>query len=106
MRATDAPDKWQLVLDALSVGDIKLANELAVKFEFDKDKQDQRGVKTSGYTYFARDAKGSVYSNTNASALSRRLGKTSSYVAAMICKRKGRPVSNGDLKGWVFWKET
>ena len=105
MRASELPEKWQLVLDALSLGDIELAHRLVVKFEFDKDKQDQRGVKTSGYTYFARDTKGRVYSNTNASALSRRLGKASSYVTVMIRKQKGRPVSRGDLKGWVFWKE-
>lgn len=105
MRASRALEKWQLVLNALNIGDIELAHRLAVKFEFDKDKQDQRGFETSGYTYFARDAKGRVYSNTNASALSRQFGKTSSYVASMICKRKGRPVSKGDLKGWKFWKE-
>lgn len=105
MRATEAPDKWQLVLNALNIGDLELAHRLVVKFEFDKDKQYQRRVKTSGYTYFARDTKGRVYSNTNASALSRQFGKVSSYVTSMIGKRKGRPVLNGDLKGWVFWKE-
>ncbi|WP_373786525.1 hypothetical protein [Jeotgalibaca porci] len=105
MRATQAPEKWQLVLNALNTGNIELAHKLAIKFEFDKDHQVERRGRTSGYTYFARDTEGKVYSNTNASALSRQFGKVSSYVTAMIGKRKGRPVLNGDLKGWTFWKE-
>lgn len=105
MRASEAPDKWQLVLDALSVGDIKLANELAVKFEFDRSRQKEQRSRRSIYTYFAKDTTGKVYSNTSASELSKEFGKAPNYVSSMISQRKGRPVTSGELKGWVFWKE-
>ena len=105
MRASELPDKWQLVLDALSLGDIELAHRLAIKYEFDQNKQIQKSGRKSGYTYFAKDAEGKIHSSTNSAELSRRIGKATSYVTVMIRKQKGRPVSRGDLKGWVFWKE-
>ena len=105
MRASKAPDKWQLVLDALSLGDEELANKLVIKYQFDKDSPEHRQINASGYTYVAKDTEDKVYSSTNASELSRRIGKVSSYVNAMITKRNGSPVSSGDFKGWVFWKE-
>ena len=105
MRASEAPEKWQLVLDALSVGDIKLANELAVKFGFDRNRQKEQKSRRSFCTYFAKDTTGKVYSNTKASELSKKFGKAPNYVSSMISKREGRPVTSGELKGWVFWKE-
>ena len=104
MRASEAPDKWRLVLDAINRDDYDLANKLAVKFGFDKDRQEQRGRRTI-YTYFAKDTTGKVYSNANASELSMELGKARSYVSATIANREGIPVTSGDLEGWVFWKE-
>ena len=106
MRASKAPEKWQLVLDAANRADYKLANELAVKFEFDRDSHPEQKSRRSIHTYFAKDAEGKVYSNAKASELSKEFGKAPNYVSSMIVKRKGRPVASGELKGWVFWKET
>jgi len=107
MRASEAPDKWKLVLDTINRDDYDLANELAVKFEFDRDRQreqENRG-RRSIYTYFVKDTTGKVYSSTNSSELSKKFGKAPSYVRSMVAKRKGRPVTSGEFKGWVFWKE-
>ena len=105
MRASELPEKWKLVLDAINRDDYDLANDLAVKFEFDRDRQQEQRGRRSNYTYFAKDTTGKVYSSTNASKLSKKFGKARSYVGAMIANREGRPVTSGDLEGWVFWKE-
>ena len=105
MRASELPEKWQLVLDAINRDDYDLASKLAVRFEFDRDRQREQRGRKSIYTYFAQDTTGKVYSNANASELSRKLGKAPSYVAATVANREGRPVMSGDLEGWVFWKE-
>ena len=112
MRATQAPDKWELVLDAISDGDYELANKLAVKYKFaskvykNKSVDDVRHRPLKG-DYVAMDPDGNVYCHELASVLSRYLGLSNSYVSMALPRLEKHDgySQSGKLKGWKIWKE-
>ena len=112
MRATQAPDKWKLVLDAVNDDDYELANKLAVKYSFasainkEKATDDVRHKPLQG-DYVAMDPDGKMYCHVHASAVSRHLGLSFSYVGSAIprLEKHGGAVQRGKMKGWKFWKE-
>ena len=112
MRASKAPDKWKLVLDAVNKNDYDLANKLAIKYKFaskvkeEKVYDDVRHEVLKG-DYVAMDPDGKMYCHEFAAALSRYLGLAHSYVASAIGRLEahGGVSKSGRLKGWTFWKE-
>lgn len=112
MRATQAPDKWKLVLNAINQDDYKLANKLAVKYNFASEIKKEKVVEDVRHTplkgdYVAMDPDGKMYCHEIASDLSRYLGLSISYVGSAIprLERYGGAVKKGKMKGWKFWKE-
>lgn len=112
MRARHAPDKWQLVLDAINRDDYDLANKLAVKYNFaskvhkEKVVDDVRHTPVSG-DYVAKSPDGKMYCHEFAAALSTYLGLSHSYVASAIgrLEARGGVSKSGRVKGWKFWQE-
>ena len=112
MRATQAPDKWKLVLDAISDDDYELANKLAVKYNFasrvykESVVDDVRHRPLKG-DYVAMDPDGKVYCHEFSSVLSKYLGLSSSYVAMALPRLEKHDgySQSGKMKGWRFWKE-
>lgn len=112
MRASELPDKWQLVLDAINRDDYELANKLAVKYNFASKVSEEKTVDNVRHMplkgdYVAMDPEGKIHCHEIAAALSRYLGLSHSYVASAIGrleKYDGLSLS-GNMKGWKFWRE-
>jgi len=114
MRASKAPEKWQLVLNAINQDDYELANKLAIKYNFaskakvkeEKVYDDVRHTPLKG-DYVAMDPDGKMYSHEFAAALSTYLGLSHSYVAVAISRLEKYDgySRSGKMKGWKFWKE-
>ena len=111
MRASQAPEQWKLVLDAVNADDYELANKLAVKYKFatkaNRDKAlDVRHTPVSG-DYVAMDPSGKMYCHEKANVLSMHLGLSFSYVTSAIKRlgRQGGYSRAGAMKGWKFWQE-
>lgn len=112
MRATQAPEQWQWVLDAINDDDYELANKLAVKYKFASKVNEEevtvvvRNTPLKG-DYVAKDPDGKIYCHERASVLSSYLGMVHSYVAVAIprLERHGGEAKKGKMKGWKFWKE-
>ena len=112
MRASQAPEQWKLVLDAMNADDYELANKLAVKYNFaSKSNKDNivdgiRHVPLKG-DYVANGPDGKIHCHKHASALSRYLGLSFSYVRSAIhrLEKHDGAVQRGKMKGWVFWIE-
>lgn len=112
MRATQAPEQWQEVLNAINQDDYKLANKLAVKYSFagaiNKEKivDDVRHTPDKG-NYVAMDPDGKMYCHEFGSTLSRYLGLSISYVASAIPRLEKHDGYSraGGMKGWKFWQE-
>ena len=112
MRATQAPEQWQLVLDAINQDDYELANNLAVKYNFASKANEEEATVVVRHSplkgdYVAMDPSGKMYCHKFGSALSSYLGMVHSYVAVSIprLERHGGVVKKGKMKGWKFWKE-
>ena len=111
MRASEAPEYWQEVLDAMNADDYKLAHKLAVKYKFatrsHRDKvHDVRHTPLKG-DYVAMNPRGKMFCHEKANILSMHLGLSSSYVASAIkrVEKQGGYAQAGAMKGWEFWKE-
>ena len=111
MRASKAPEKWQLVLNAINQDDYELANQLAIKYNFaskasEKKVYDIRHEPEKG-DYVAQSPDGKIYCHEFAAALSKYLGLSHSYVASAIgrLEEHGGVSRSGRVKGWKFWQE-
>ena len=113
MRASQAPEKWQLVLDAINKDDYELANKLAVKFKFaikankeERTYEDIRHEPLKG-DYVAQSPEGDIYCHEFAAVLSRYLGLSHSYITCAIgrLEASGGVSMAGRVKGWKFWQE-
>ena len=114
MRASKAPDKWKLVLDALNKNDYELANKLAIKYKFVSKTHEEKIVTIDDIRhtplkgdYVAMDPDGKMYCHEFAARLSTYLGLSHSYVATSIgrLEANGGVSRAGKVKGWKFWKE-
>lgn len=111
MRASEAPEQWKLLLDAVNANDYELANKLAIKYNFGIKANEEKTVDNVRHKplkgdYVALDPNGKMYCHEIGGALSRYLGLTRSYVSSAAV-RLGRhnAVKKGKMKGWVFWRE-
>lgn len=110
MRATQAPEQWQLVLDAVNAGNYELANELVVKYKFVGEVSNGndfiRDIPLKG-DCVAMDTDGKIYCHESGRALSRHLGLSPSYVNSAIIRleKYGGLSLSGRMEGWKFWKE-
>lgn len=112
MRASHAPEQWQLVLDAISDDDYELAHKLAVKYNFASkdDKEDitvdVRHTPLKG-DYVAMSPDGKMYCHESGNALSIYLGLAHSYVGVSVprLEKRGGLVIKGVMKGWKLWRE-
>ncbi len=116
MRASHAPEKWKLVLDALNKNDYDLANKLAIKYKFAsktiKEEEEEIVYDDIRYEpkkgdYVAQSPDGKLYCHEVSAALSRYLGFSDSYVgtAASRLKKHGGIAKSGKMKGWRIWKQ-
>lgn len=110
MRASKAPDKWQLVLNAINQDDYELANQLAIKYNFASKAHEEKVVDNVRHEpllgdYVAMDPNGTMYCHEFGGALSRYLGLAHSYVGSAAARLDGNAVIKGKMKGWKFWKE-
>ena len=112
MRATQAPDKWKLVLDAISDDDYELANKLAVKYKFSSGVYKEKAVDDVRHRplkgdYVVMDPDGNVYCHEFSSVLSRYLDLSNSYVSTALPRLEKHDgyARSGKMKGWKFWKE-
>ena len=111
MRASQAPEQWKLVLDAVNADDYELANKLAVKYNF-ASKVNKEGLvddirhEPVKGDYVAMDPDGKMYCHVHASAVSTHLGLSFSYAGSAInrLEKHGGVVQRGKMKGWKFWK--
>lgn len=112
MRATQAPEQWKLVLDAINKDDYELANKLAVEYKFakqigvEKVVDDIRHEPKKG-DYVAQSPDGKMHCHEFAASLSTYLGLSHSYVASAIGRLEphGGVSKSGRVKGWKFWQE-
>lgn len=112
MRATQAPEQWRLVLNAINQDDYELANKLAVKYDFVSkvDEEDITVVVRHSPLkgdYVAQSPDGKMYCHESGNALSIYLGLAHSYVGVSIprLEKRGGVVTKGVMKGWTFWRE-
>lgn len=109
MRATKLPNKWKLVLQAAAEGEWDVAHRLVKKYEFDKDTQEIELVDVpeipQGH-YGAVSPSGELYSSVSALGLSDELGKHEAYVYGRANRAGRKRIKMGEMKGWVFWKQT
>lgn len=108
MRATQAPEQWRKLLNAVANNDYDLAHHICVTYEFNG--VDGRTVvrekpKVSTNHYVAMSPYGDVYHHEYANELSKSLGLSEGYVISNIRTTGGRPVRQGKMKGWTFWKQ-
>ena len=112
MRASEAPEYWQEVLNALNAYDYELAHKLAVKYRFVPRPKGEKELETVRHTpmkgdYVAMDPKGKIYCHEKANVLSGYFGLSSTYVISAI-KRLGEDggySKSGRMRGWRFWRE-
>lgn len=110
MRASQAPEQWQEVLNAINRDDYELANKLAVKYNFASKIKEETVYDDVRYEPLKGDSvamspDGTMYCHESARALSRHLGLSESYVGAMVrrlAKHDGLSTSGG-MRGWRFW---
>ena len=105
MRATQAPEQWNKLLDAINADDYKLAHKICVTYGFDGRTVVPDKPKVPYGHYAAMNPEGKVVHSKFASVLSRHLGFSSNYITMKIRETKGRPLRQGKMKGWTFWKE-
>lgn len=112
MRASRAPEKWKLVLNAINQDDYELANKLAIKYNFAGKAHEEKvidGIRHEPLKgdYVALDPDGNIYCHERASVLSGYLGMVHSYVVVAIprLERHGGVAKKGRMKGWTFWRE-
>ena len=112
MRASKAPEQWQLVLNAINQDDYELANQLAIKYNFASKASEEKIVDNIRHDpvkgdYVAQSPDGKIYCHEFAAALSTYLGLSHSYVASAIGRLEayGGVSRSGRVKGWKFWKE-
>ena len=112
MRASRAPEKWQLVLNAINRDDYELANKLAVKYNFASKVKEETVYDDVRHTplkgdYVAQSPDGKIHCHEFAGALSRYLGLSHSYIGGAVIRleKHGGYSRSGNMKGWTFWKE-
>lgn len=111
MRASEAPEQWQEVLNAMNADDYELAHELALKYRFttksNRDKALDVRYKPLKGDYVAMDPSGKKYCHEKANVLSTYLGLSFSYVTSAIKRLGGEGgySKTGVMKGWKFWRE-
>lgn len=111
MRASEAPEQWKLVLDAINHDNYELAHKLAVKYNFASvDEEDVTvAVRHSPLKgdYVAQSPDGKMHCHESGNALSIYLGLAHSYVGVSIprLEKRGGVVQKGMMKGWKFWRE-
>lgn len=110
MRASQAPEQWQEVLNAINRDDYVLANKLAIKYKFASRVKEETVYDAVRHEplkgdFVAMDPEGKMHCHEFARALSRYLGLSESYVGAAVnrlAKHDGLSTS-GVMKGWRFW---
>ena len=60
MRATDLPDKWQLLLDALDNNDFKKAREICTRYKFGQGKSNENFKRRKKYLFQTEAPKGEI----------------------------------------------
>lgn len=105
MRATENPEQWEKLLNAINAHDYKLAHKICITYGFDGRVVALEKPKVPYGHYAAMSPEGNVVHNEFASVLSRYLGFSSSYITMKIRETKGRPLIQGKMKGWTFWQE-
>ena len=105
MRATQAPEQWRKLLDAVDNKDYDLAHHICVTYKFNGDSSSptQKNVPVGHYLAMAPD--GTIYHDEFGSGLSRKLNMSDSYVKKVIAKDEGVMLKRGKFKGWRFWKQ-
>ena len=107
MRYSQAPEQWARLLKATTDGNYDLAHKICKDYKFDVDSKKQKRTASNGNKSFtfAMSPDGTIYKNKFAKYLSLELGFSPDYVGMMITTLGGRPVKQGNMKGWTFWKE-
>ena len=104
MRATDLPDKWQLLLTALNHNDENLAHEICMKYEFGMEtiKRDYRE-----YTLKWTSPSGNTGIAGSYGAVGRLMGTSGSSVSKKFIADKSDKVvwTAGKNRGWRLERE-
>ena len=104
MRATQAPEQWRKLHDAVVNGDYESANKICVTYDFNKD--ERTTYKTQMRSYVAKSPEGEITHHESVMALARSLEFSESHLRTVVRESgKGVPFTKGGLAGWEFWEK-
>lgn len=104
MIATEAPEQWNKLLEAVVNNDYNSAHKICVTYNFNKD--ERTTYKTQMRAYVAKSPKGEITYHESIMALARHLEFSESHLRMVVRESgKGIPFTRGGLSGWEFWEK-
>ena len=104
MRATQAPEQWRKLLNAVANKNYDLAHKICVTYKFNKD--NRTTYKVQMRSYVAKSPKGEITHHESVMALARSLEFSETHLRTVVRETgKGIPFTRGGLAGWEFWEK-
>lgn len=101
MRATDLPDKWQLLLDAMAIDDIETAHRICIKYRFDRESSTSNKIARK-YIYHWTSPNGNQGTAGSGVAMGNLMGISMQSVIGRFATMQSNAVEwyNGARAGW------